>query len=134
MGTMTTIEYDDPEAWKRLGRAIAKQRAVVGFKSQKVAAQAAGIGETTWREIERGQNLNARTTTLVLMANVLDWDAGVPASILAGAPEDTYESDELLQRVTVDGLLVELIGRVEQLEKLIEQRLPPGDEAPDPAP
>ncbi|MEU8278207.1 helix-turn-helix domain-containing protein [Microbispora bryophytorum] len=77
----------DDRNWAALGEAIRARRRELGIHTQTAAAQRAGIDINTWNKAERGRSVGGRG--LQAIAELLEWDPGVPHAILtrADAPE-----------------------------------------------
>ena len=103
--------------WKRVGLAVAHRRAELGFRKQEDAAKAAGIGVTTWRQIEGAKQDGYRPVILAAVALALNWPADALERIGRGEPVEREQSD--------------LEARVARLEALLEAQLPPSDRRAD---
>lgn len=105
--------------WKRIGLAVAHRRAELGFRKQDDAAKAAGIGVTTWRQIEGAKQDSYRPVILAAVALALNWPADALEKIGRGEPP--------LDAPT----LGELEARIARLEAEIAARRPRQDHPED---
>lgn len=70
------------DRWDALGQAIHIRRRELGIRSQAAAAELAGIALNTWNRAECGRPVG--DDTLRAIATALQWDPGVPLTILRG--------------------------------------------------
>jgi transcriptional regulator with XRE-family HTH domain len=89
--------YDPLE---RLGSRVRQRRLELGL-TQRDAALAAGISDTTWLAVERGEKTSERT--LVGVERALRWAAGSAEAVMGGADPTELASAErtLEQRVAI---------------------------------
>lgn len=113
---------------QRLAQAVRARRLAMGGMTQAQAASRAGVSDTTWNQIERGQPVSDRS--LAKVSQALWEDAGAGTAILEGAepPEAQLELSasgvDLDEPRALDPAAYELIVRQAELalERARERR------------
>lgn len=78
---MEPLPVDD--GWARLGRRITTERGR-HYRSRAAFARAAGIGERTLGDVEKGRRDNYSDATLAAIEAALGWEAGSALRIVQG--------------------------------------------------
>ena len=76
--------------WQRIASAVTIRRAQLGIRRQEAAAERAGIGVTTWRQIEGNKQIGYSPAILAAVERGLDWPSGAIEQIGTGGdiPQD----------------------------------------------
>lgn len=93
------------EDWERVGYYVALRRGELGYKRQENAAEAAEIGVTKWRQIEKGEGAISRPVIVSAVARALEWPVDMLRRIANG--EDPPLGDTSL-KPRVDAIEKEL--------------------------
>lgn len=116
--------------WKQAGRAVARRRRQLGFARQVDAAKAAGIGVTTWREVEAGRADGQRQGTRAAVAGVLRWPSDAIERLASGEemPDEPADAHQRLDAVeerlaVVEAGVIEAAAAVGRIEALITDLL-----------
>jgi hypothetical protein len=100
--------------WRRVAEAVRLRRGQLGLRTQKEAAAIAGIGVTTWRQIENAHQDAYRPTILGAVARALQWPADALTRIAAGEPLPAEEEGDLLAQ------LAGLSARLDRIEGTVD--------------
>jgi hypothetical protein len=91
-----------PEAWIRLGEAVAQARRAIGHRSAHSFAKATGRSHRSIQAVERGEGVGVavlEAVGLTLGGHIPGWGVDTPESILKGGPVPDLVAENLT-RVT----------------------------------